>query len=78
MRLLRIGLVQYETAMELTKFLGNDTDHVVWKTVFTSLNKLVIAEFSTGGALESFKVTFTYITSCRHLWLTTGININED
>lgn len=54
-----LGMVQYETAMELTKFLGEETDHVVWMTVVTALDKIVTAEFSTGGALETFKVNGT-------------------
>ena len=51
-----LGIAHYGSALDLTKFLGKEVDHVVWMTVFNSVGEIRQALRSTRGGLSELKV----------------------
>lgn len=59
------GIAQYGSALDLTKFLGKEVDHVVWMTVFTSINEIRRAVRSTSGGLSELSVRRSVVIANR-------------
>ena len=55
---LRPEFTEIENALSFTKYLGKETQIVVWNTVFTQLRGIFNKLTETGDAFDSFKVRF--------------------
>lgn len=55
LNLARAGLLDYETAMNVTRYLSDELDYLPWKSAFTAFSYLDNMLIKTAG-FEKFKV----------------------
>ena len=60
LNLARAGLLDYETSMNVTRYLSNELDYLPWKSAFTAFSYLDNMLIKTAG-YDKFKVRYQVI-----------------